>query len=277
MDFSRTGNFQNIAFHLQRHVLDYAPDLVLVFRNAGCKHQFPFAEAQLLDLIGSLAVHDVMCLLRRSWRNVLRDLSRQICRRRRAGFSSGQQIGPAFFRAVIVLKNLLSVSLDLRLRLARRGHSSSACNVEEPAQAVRRRRRQIRHGQRINVLQIIGLGVHSQFQIGLRVWIIFVLQRGKTAAAVEDDRDLLLQLVVVCVGDAGRLLAALYRGLTLGAIVGQISQPLLRVLASGHALASQVSQQGQRAHIIRIGGDHSWPDFHSAGTCPSAARVLWSS
>src|SRR5439155_13906836 len=88
VQFRRTRNLNHIAFHLQGHVLNYIPDLVLIFRSTGRKDQFPFAETQLLDLIRSLVLYQIMCLLSGSGRNVLCDLVSPVCWRGGSGFCS---------------------------------------------------------------------------------------------------------------------------------------------------------------------------------------------
>ena len=92
VDFSRAGHFEDVAFHLQGHVLYYAPNLVLIFRSTGCQYQLPLSKAQLLDLIGSLTVDDVVGLLRRSWRYIHRDLGTPIRGWTRSSFCRGQGI-----------------------------------------------------------------------------------------------------------------------------------------------------------------------------------------
>src|SRR5581483_3796885 len=57
-----------LTFHDERFALDLVPDFVFVLRGSGGKYQLPLGEGHVFR---SLLLHDVSCLLRRSWRNVL--------------------------------------------------------------------------------------------------------------------------------------------------------------------------------------------------------------
>src|SRR6266481_9813775 len=133
MQLGRAGRLDHVAFHLQRHTLDYAPDFVLIFGGTGRKHQFPFTEGELLNLIGGLRVHNVMCLLRWSRWNVFCDFRALVGWRARGGLRCWEHIvGPTFFRAVVVFVNASTVLFDLVTRRASWSQGRGPRNVEQP-------------------------------------------------------------------------------------------------------------------------------------------------
>src|ERR1700737_5200340 len=89
MQLSWTGGLNDFAFHLQRHVLDHVPNLVLIFGSAGRQDQLPFPKAKMLDLLRSLILDQIARLLGGGWRNVFTDLVSPIWGWASGGFSCG--------------------------------------------------------------------------------------------------------------------------------------------------------------------------------------------
>src|SRR6185437_3384741 len=115
-----------------RHVFDDIPHLVLVFRSTGSQNEFPLAEAQLFDLIGSLVLHQIMRLLSGCGRNIFGDLFSPLRWRCRSSLCRRQSVVcPTLVGAVIVLVNLFSIGLDLVLSWASRCEAGGSRNIEQ--------------------------------------------------------------------------------------------------------------------------------------------------
>ena len=93
-------------------------------------------------------------------------------------------------------------------------------------------------------MQIVRLGLYRGPEIQLGVLIVLVLERGKTASAVENNCHLLFQLLKISVGHSSRFLVRFERVQPFGAVGLQICEVLLRILPSGNPLPSQKTEQG---------------------------------
>src|SRR5438094_8319123 len=119
---------------------------------------------------------------------------------------------------MIVLVGFLAVGVDL-LRSGRAcSQVSGASNEKQSIKAVGRVCCQIRQGQGLYILQIVRLGLYRGPEIQLGVLIVLVLERGKTASAVENNCHLLCQLLKISVGHSSRFLVRFGRGPPFGAV-----------------------------------------------------------
>ncbi len=165
-------------------------------------------------------------------------------RRYRRSLGLGQQVIPTLLRAVVLHVPTVPELDDRRLACRIGDQVSRAGDKEKSVHIVRRSSGQIGKGQRINILDVVGISFDGRAEILLRRRIVLQLKRGEAGDAVQQSTELRLLLGEIRVGGAIRLG---HFGNSLQATLGVLFgiRPFL-----GSALV--VGQQHQGASIVRI-------------------------
>ena len=213
------------------------------------QHQRPVGEGQLRGIV---LVDDLQRGLGRRQR-VGNRLDEPRRRRALARDDPRQQLVPALLAAAIDAIARAHVAIDVGrggVALGGARDGDGARGIPE-AQGIERRALELRHGELIDVLQIVGLRRHRFAIVAPRLVVVLGLQRRIAQRPVEHAAQLLLGAREDVVGERGGL-----------APLGERRQAALRrldhrrhrrLVALDGARPRAVDAVGERAHIVGIG------------------------